>query len=274
MTHGRLIALTALLLSPFLFSGFAAAQSATPTPAGCTVAPRTDADIASLSATPAAAGTPEAMVGFPAGDPVGKTTMAALQTTLDQLRACGTAGDVNAVLALYTDAYVVNVALAPETVPIVEGTPAAPVARATPESPREQTLALIDAHAQAGGSIAGLVLDGSTLHVFVFVESAGLWRIDATARLATTEAGAPATPVQAAIADAATMLDVDSGALKLLYAGSRDWPDSALGCPQPGKFYAQVITPGYLVLIAGSGKVTEYHTDAIQRVVLCKTFGD
>lgn len=28
-----------------------------------------------------------------------------------------------------------------------------------------------------------------------------------------------------------------------------DWPDSSLGCPQPGMMYAQVITPGFKVIL-------------------------
>jgi hypothetical protein len=33
-----------------------------------------------------------------------------------------------------------------------------------------------------------------------------------------------------------------------------DWPDSSLGCPQPDMAYAQVITPGYKVIVEAEGK--------------------
>jgi hypothetical protein len=50
---------------------------------------------------------------------------------------------------------------------------------------------------------------------------------------------------------------------------SRDWPDTSLGCPQPDMLYAQVITPGYLVLVEVSGERIEYHTDERGTVVRC-----
>lgn len=37
------------------------------------------------------------------------------------------------------------------------------------------------------------------------------------------------------------------------------WPDSSLGCPQPGMAYAQVLTPGYLIRLEAGGRVYEYH---------------
>ena len=49
----------------------------------------------------------------------------------------------------------------------------------------------------------------------------------------------------------------------------RNWPDSSLGCPQPDKLYAQVVTPGYLVVVDVSGERIEYHTDERGTVVRC-----
>ncbi len=49
-----------------------------------------------------------------------------------------------------------------------------------------------------------------------------------------------------------------------------DWPDTSLGCPQPGMMYAQMITPGFRVKMAVKGQTVEYHTDASgRRVVSC-----
>lgn len=47
------------------------------------------------------------------------------------------------------------------------------------------------------------------------------------------------------------------------------WPSTALGCPQPGMMYAQVITPGYRVLLQARGQTYKYHTDAGRWAVLC-----
>ncbi|MGQ9466744.1 MAG: hypothetical protein ACUVSG_03735 [Anaerolineae bacterium] len=40
-----------------------------------------------------------------------------------------------------------------------------------------------------------------------------------------------------------------------------DWPDTSLGCPQPGMMYAQVIVPGYLVILEVRGETFRVHTD-------------
>ena len=46
------------------------------------------------------------------------------------------------------------------------------------------------------------------------------------------------------------------------------WRDTSLGCPQPGMMYAQVITPGFRVVLTAEGKDYEYHTD-MNRAVYC-----
>ena len=51
------------------------------------------------------------------------------------------------------------------------------------------------------------------------------------------------------------------------------WPDTSLGCPQPGMAYAQVITPGYRIVLTAGGKTYEYHADSQRRVVYCESKG-
>jgi hypothetical protein len=76
--------------------------------------------------------------------------------------------------------------------------------------------------------------------------------------------------VDAALRDAAARVGVPPNQLRLEHLERREWPDSSLGCPQPGFFYLQVITPGYLVMIAGAGQRLEYHTDTRGRAVFCR----
>ena len=76
--------------------------------------------------------------------------------------------------------------------------------------------------------------------------------------------------VRAALADAAQHIGVPVDQLRVEQLQATQWPDSALGCPRPGMMYSQIVTPGYLVVISGAGKLLEYHTDAGSRVVLCK----
>lgn len=80
-----------------------------------------------------------------------------------------------------------------------------------------------------------------------------------------TLSGATAPLVAAIAAD----LGVSPESVQVITIESRDWPDSSLGCPQPDMLYAQVITPGYLVLVDVSGERIEYHTDERGTVVRC-----
>jgi hypothetical protein len=75
--------------------------------------------------------------------------------------------------------------------------------------------------------------------------------------------------LQAVLADAATRSGVDRGNLQVPRMEPAEWPDSGLGCPQPGQLYLQVITPGWLIEVQGGGKIFEYHTDGDDRFVLC-----
>jgi hypothetical protein len=40
-----------------------------------------------------------------------------------------------------------------------------------------------------------------------------------------------------------------------------DWPDTSLGNPTGEMFYAQVITPGFKIVLESGGQQYEYHTD-------------
>lgn len=49
-----------------------------------------------------------------------------------------------------------------------------------------------------------------------------------------------------------------------------DWPDAGIGCPQAGMVYAEVITPGYQILFEANGQSYSYHTDTVNKVLLCR----
>lgn len=59
--------------------------------------------------------------------------------------------------------------------------------------------------------------------------------------------------------------------IEVLSVEMYEWPDASLGCPEPGKAYAQVITPGYRVILEAAGRKYELHTDETGRnVVICE----
>lgn len=63
-------------------------------------------------------------------------------------------------------------------------------------------------------------------------------------------------------------LSVDEAQLSVQEVTSVQWPDSSLGCPQPGMMYAQVITDGYKVLLKLKNTVYPVHVGG-NRAVLC-----
>src|SRR5262249_9309142 len=78
-----------------------------------------------------------------------------------------------------------------------------------------------------------------------------------------------AAVVDAALADAASHLNVSRDTVRVSRVEPRTWPDASLGCPQPGQLYSQVVTPGYLVIIVAGSRQLEYHTDERSWVTLC-----
>lgn len=75
-------------------------------------------------------------------------------------------------------------------------------------------------------------------------------------------------PQALAIADLAQRLGLPESAITVRTVESVEWPDASLGCPRPGMMYAQVITPGYRIVLEAAGQTYEYHTSQ-SHVVLC-----
>jgi hypothetical protein len=97
--------------------------------------------------------------------------------------------------------------------------------------------------------------------------------ITATLPLANTETSMPDTMqhlIDRAISDVSHNIDISKEAIKVVSVEPIEWPDASLGCPQPGMFYAQVITPGYQIELGVDGKNYFAHTDLTSRVTICE----
>jgi hypothetical protein len=92
-----------------------------------------------------------------------------------------------------------------------------------------------------------------------------------TPSLAKTPAVSP--PVEKFVArakqDLASQLTVTVDQIILVEAMPITWPDAALGCPDPGKVYAQGTVPGYRITLEANGVNYIYHTDQTGKMVLC-----
>lgn len=69
--------------------------------------------------------------------------------------------------------------------------------------------------------------------------------------------------------DLASRLGVSAESISVVRVEEVEWPDTSLGCPEPGKMYAQVITPGYRIILEAAEKEYEYHADKGKSVVFC-----
>lgn len=76
--------------------------------------------------------------------------------------------------------------------------------------------------------------------------------------------------VEAARAFLVDHLEVPVAQIQLLYVEPETWSDASLGCSGPGRYYAQVVTPGYRVVFQVETQQYELHTDrSASHIVLC-----
>ena len=78
-----------------------------------------------------------------------------------------------------------------------------------------------------------------------------------------------AAVTEAALADAARRSGLERGALKVLSAEAVTWSDGSIGCPQPGRLYAQVLVPGWRVRIQAGATLLLYHASERGAPFLC-----
>jgi hypothetical protein len=79
--------------------------------------------------------------------------------------------------------------------------------------------------------------------------------------------------VELAEEDLARRQDLSVSRIRLISIEAVEWPDASLGCPRPGMMYAQVVTPGFLIVLEAAGQSYEYHTDRNCAVVMCQGDG-
>lgn len=76
--------------------------------------------------------------------------------------------------------------------------------------------------------------------------------------------------MEAACAFLVDHLEIPVTQIQLLYVEPQTWSDASLGCAGSGRHYAQVVTPGYRVMLQVETRQYELHTDrSASHVVLC-----
>lgn len=75
-----------------------------------------------------------------------------------------------------------------------------------------------------------------------------------------------------AVETLAAELDVPMDAITVDTVRAVEWNDASIGCPQPGRAYADVITPGHKVTLRVDGNLHFVH-EANGRAIVCKRDG-
>ena len=70
--------------------------------------------------------------------------------------------------------------------------------------------------------------------------------------------------------DLAQRLAISVAQITLVEAKEVVWPDSSLGCPQPGMEYLQVPEDGAQILLQAQEKVYDYHVGGARGLFLCE----
>jgi hypothetical protein len=121
------------------------------------------------------------------------------------------------------------------------------------------------------GLLAGLLL---VLVACGPASTEGISPINTPAAGSTSETG-PAVPTEAqeivslVRKDLAERLNIAQSDIDVIDVRAVDWPDTSLGCPQPGQMYDQVITPGYQIVLKIDGREYTYHTGG-NNFILCE----
>jgi hypothetical protein len=75
--------------------------------------------------------------------------------------------------------------------------------------------------------------------------------------------------IRTATADLAARLELDESEIETVSAVLVTWPDSSLGCPQPGMSYMQVLTDGSVIELGAAGRIYRYHSGGSRTPFLC-----
>jgi hypothetical protein len=82
-------------------------------------------------------------------------------------------------------------------------------------------------------------------------------------------ASVPRDVRRAVVADAAKRFSVSENEVVLVDAERVTWSDGAIGCPEPGQMYTQMLVPGFRVSAKTTAGQMLYHTDSRGMVVNC-----
>ena len=94
---------------------------------------------------------------------------------------------------------------------------------------------------------------------------------DGSIVISTAEGALLSEPQTAAVSTLAHALNVKLADVKVISSTPVEWPDACLGMAQPGVLCAQVITPGYKIVLEANGRQYEYRTNQDANIIVPAT---
>ena len=85
-----------------------------------------------------------------------------------------------------------------------------------------------------------------------------------------TEGIVPQGVLDAILADAAARIGTPVDGITVVTTKAVTWPNGALGCPQPGFAYTDMIVSGYQVVVEADGKRLDYRVGSGGMPILCE----
>jgi hypothetical protein len=70
--------------------------------------------------------------------------------------------------------------------------------------------------------------------------------------------------------DLGRRLAIDVSVIGVVSSEKTTWSDASLGCPEPGRMYAQARTPGYRVVLRAGDDEYAYHSRGTSAFILCE----
>ena len=81
----------------------------------------------------------------------------------------------------------------------------------------------------------------------------------------------PIPAVAEAISALSAFLGIDAQSISVAFVGQETWQNGCLGLPEQGEICAQVVTPGYVIILNVDGEEYTYRSDASGSVLRLDT---
>ncbi len=131
------------------------------------------------------------------------------------------------------------------------------------------SMLVVSAGCQSSPVEADALLQATPIHVSASASPIQGDTTQMTPSLSTPAASGLEILIEKAKKHLAQRLSISTTQISLVDAKAVVWPDSSMGCPQPGMAYLQVPEDGALIIVEAEGNLYEYHNGGKRGLFLC-----